>query len=71
MKMNRIIAKGVSGIYKDKYIEVKIGENSENCVIKINGKKVKGIFGVHIHLRAGKQTTIVLEKYVMEDLKNG
>ena len=63
MKKNLIIAKGVSGIYKDKEIEVKIGENAHTSTIKVNGKKINSIFGVHIHIRLGKPTTLVLEKY--------
>ena len=62
-KTNIIIAKGVSGIYKDKEIEVEIGENSQTTFIKVNGKKINSIFGVHIHMRTGEQTTLVLEKY--------
>ena len=62
MKMNRITAKGVSGIYKDEDIEVEIGESSEKCAVKVNGQYVKNILGIHIHMRAGKLTTLVLEK---------
>lgn len=61
MKKNLIIAKGVSGIYKE--IEIKIGNRSEDCSIKVNGEEVNLIFGVHIHMRAGQVTTLVLEKY--------
>lgn len=63
MKKNIIIAKGVKGIYKDKEIEIKIGNHSDNSDIKVNGKKVRGIFGVHIHIRVDKETTLILEKY--------
>ena len=63
MKKNLIIAKGVRGIYKDKDIEVEIGESSEKCRIKVNGKEVEDIFGVHIHMRVGKLTKIIIEKY--------
>ena len=63
MRMNRIIARGVSGMYKDKDIKVEIGETAEKSSVKVNGKDVSGIFGVHIHIRIGKPTTLVLEKY--------
>lgn len=48
MKINRIIAKGVSGIYKEKDIEIEIKENSEDCKIKVNGEEIKDVFGIHI-----------------------
>ncbi len=63
MKKNLIIATGVTGIYKDQDIEIEIGKHSNECHVKVNGKEVNDIFGVHIHLRAGELTTIVLEKF--------
>lgn len=61
--MNRITARGVKGIYRDKNIEIEIGEHSEDCKILVNGKEVQGIFGVHIHMRAGRRTEIIMERY--------
>lgn len=68
MKVNRIIARSVTGIFKDKNIEVKIGKTAHESSIKVNGKELKDVFGVHLHIRVGKPTTLVVEKYV-GDLK--
>lgn len=63
-KKNIIRATGVSGIYKDKDIEIKIGKNSEDSQVLVNGKEIgKSIFGIHIHMRAGQKTTVILEKH--------
>lgn len=63
-RMNRIIAKGISGIFKDSEIEIQIGKDSFSSKILVYGKEIKGIYGAHIHIRAGKPTQIVLEKSV-------
>ena len=62
MKKNIIRAMGVSGIYRDKEIEIHIGASSDKTIIKVNGKPVDLIFGAHIHMRTGEMTTVVLEK---------
>jgi hypothetical protein len=50
MKLNRVTAIGVKGIYKDKFIEVIIDDYPKNCVVKVDGKKVDNCAGVYIKL---------------------
>ena len=64
-KMNRIIAKGVSGIYKDKDIEIQIGERSKDCHIFVEGKEILSCFGIHIHMRSNEPTKVIIEKYAL------
>lgn len=62
-RYNRIHARGVIGIYKDQYIEIIIGETAQKSKIIVNGKEIKGVFGAHIHIREGRPTELILEKY--------
>ncbi len=61
-EINRVIAKGVSGIYKDKDIEIGIGTDSADTYLKVNGKKVELVQCIHISMRLGKMTTVIIEK---------
>lgn len=63
MKKNIITAVGLTGIYKDKEIEVEIGKDGSSSKIKINGKELTNVIGVHIHLWPDKPTKLVLEIY--------
>ena len=62
MRTNRIFAKGVSGIYKDKDIEVRIGSNYSNTELLVNGKKVEHIQGIWIKMVVDKPTKIMIER---------
>lgn len=65
-KINRIIARGVSGIYKDKNIEVHIGNSSNDTKVFINGKEVSPearIQSIYLAIRVGKLTTLTIEKF--------
>ena len=61
-KINRIIARGVTGIYKDKSIEVHIGKTDVDTKIFVNGKPLELVQSVHISMRVGKLTTMTIEK---------
>ncbi len=65
-KINRITATGVKGIYKDKTIEVHIGDSWGNTNVFIDGKQIKAedglIQSIHISIRCGKPTVMTIEK---------
>ena len=68
MKKNIIRAFVQTGKYKDKEVEVKIGKNSNETEILVNGKPLNNVFGIHLHIRAGEMTTLIIEKFVGEKL---
>ncbi len=63
-KINRIIARGVKGIYKDKDIEIGIGMDHRTTFLKVNGKEepIELIQSIHISMRVNQITTITIEK---------
>ncbi len=61
-KINRITARGVKGIYKDKLIEVHIGKSHVDTHIFVDGKELELVQSIHISMRVDKQTTITIEK---------
>ena len=65
-KINRITAKGVKGIYKDKSIEVQIGKSSDDTQIFIDGTKLELVQSIHISMRVGKPTTMTIGKFKEE-----
>jgi len=66
IKINRINAIVRKGIYKDKEIEIDIGQTGHTSSVKINGKQLNNVLGAHIHIRAGEITKVCLELF-----KNG
>ncbi len=68
-KINRIIAKPATGIFKDKEIEVDFGNNSDDTIVKVNGKLLKNVQFVGIKCRKGEQTKLVIEKFVDVEVK--
>ena len=65
-KINRIIARGVTGIYKDKNIEIDIGNTAAETKVFVNGKFIPPealIQSIHIAIRVGKLTTVTIEKF--------
>ena len=61
MTYNRILATGVTGIYKDQGIEIVIGNNGHDTIIKANGKEIKNVLGCWIKMIPDKPTTVTLE----------
>lgn len=60
MKKSIVRAKGITGIYSDKSIEIEIGQTAKDCKVKINGKKLSNVHSAHIHMRAGEFTKLNL-----------
>jgi len=61
-KVNRITAKCVKGIYKDKEVEIQIGNTHKDTIVKINGKQIPLIQSIHIKMKFNCQTVITIEK---------
>lgn len=61
IKLNRINAKVIRGNFKNNEMEIEIGETGDNSKVKVNGKELKNVLGVHIHIRAGETTKLCLE----------
>jgi len=59
--MNTVSATGLSGIYVDKEINIKIGKTYEDTVIKVNNKIVKNCIGAWIKMVMNKPTKVYLE----------
>ena len=65
-KINRISAKVIKGIYKDKEIEIEIGKSSDDTKVWLDGKLLPPdalIQSIHIAMRVGKMTTVTIEKF--------
>lgn len=67
MKKNLIRAYVQTGKYKDQEVEVKIGKTSNESEILVNRKPLNNVFGIHLHIRAGKLTTLIIEKFPGEE----
>lgn len=61
LKKNTVIATGVTGIYKDKQIEVRIGETGTDTEILINNKKVNNCIDICIKIKPDDLTKIHME----------
>jgi len=62
LKKNTVLARPVKGIYKDKLIEIQIGETGCKSKILINGKDVsERCLGVYIKIKPGELTRVFLE----------
>lgn len=67
MKKNLIRAHVLTGKYKDKDVELEIGEDSSKSKIMIDGKDIgSSVFGIHLHIRVGQLTTLIIEKYARD-----
>ena len=64
VKINRIISKPATGIFKDKDIEVEFGKDSSNTYVRINGKILNNVQFVGVKCRAGELPKLVIEKLV-------
>ena len=61
MKKNTVLARPVTGIYKDKLIEIQIGETGETSKILIDGKDVSNkCLGAYIKIKPGELTRVFL-----------
>ncbi len=61
MRKNIVRAKCISGIYKDKDLEIQIGQTGADCKILIGNKDISSkVFSAHIHLEAGEITKVNL-----------
>jgi len=58
---NRVLCKGVNGIYKDKQLEIKIGKTHADSSVKVNGTTVKNVTACYIKIVPHKITTVTLE----------
>ena len=67
MKKNLIRAFVETGKYKDQEVEVEIGKDSHSSKIRVNGKPLNGVFGIHLHIRIEQPTTLIIEKYAGEE----
>ena len=67
MRTNRIFAEGISGIYKDKDIEVKIGTSWNNSFLLVDGKKIKHVQEIWIKMAIDKPTKIMIKR-IAQDL---
>ena len=68
-KINRITARGVTGIYADKVIEVHIGKSWVDTKIFVDGKELGPqalVQSIHIAIRVGKPTRMTIEKFKEE-----
>ncbi len=61
-KINRIIARPATGIYKDKLIEVEFGRDFSDTFVKVDGEILKNVQFVGVKCRVGQFTTLVIEK---------
>jgi len=62
MTKNLVNATGVSGIYKDKSIELRIGPDAASSELFVDGKKLKNLcIGAWIKIRPGHPTKLFLE----------
>ncbi len=71
ISINRIMARPATGIYKDQDIEVEFGNNSEDTIVRADGKMIDGVQFVGVKCRVGQKTVLTIEKVNLERLKNG
>jgi hypothetical protein len=60
MKQGIIVAEVKKGRYKDSQIELEIGSSAMDSLIKINGKRFDWVQAVHIHIKVGEPTKMVI-----------
>ncbi len=65
---NRITARCVAGIYKDKDMEIEIGNTIEDTKVKVNGKPIQAQ-NIWIKIRSGHRTTVTIDKFKGENGK--
>ena len=62
MKKNTVLARPITGIYKDKLIEVQIGKSGCESKVFVDGKNVsEKCLGIYIKIKPGELTRIFLE----------
>ena len=62
-KYNRVHATGITGIFKDKQIEILIGDSGGDTVIKVNGKKIDNCVGAWIKILPDRPTKLTLDLF--------
>ncbi len=62
MKKNTVLARPITGIYKDKWIEIQIGNTGETSKVLVDGKDVSDkCLGAYIKIKPGELTRVFLE----------